>query len=118
MSAWYDTNREQAQANARVYYSLHREESLAQKKIYRALHRDEINIRQRVYNLRNRNNRRILTYGLAPEEFQEMLAIQGGLCAICHDPMVRANEPQIDHDHETGRVRGLLCARCNLALGQ
>lgn len=51
-----------------------------------------------------------------------MLRAQGGTCAICYealkDACPTAAEPAaVDHDHETGRVRGILCHRCNHALG-
>lgn len=52
-------------------------------------------------------------YGLTPEAIAEMVADQGGLCAICAQAPARAC---IDHDHETGRVRGILCHPCNIAL--
>ncbi|MBW1743926.1 MAG: endonuclease VII domain-containing protein [Deltaproteobacteria bacterium] len=47
---------------------------------------------------------------------------QGGVCAICGDPETnqrngRTIRLSIDHDHETGQVRGLLCVRCNTGLG-
>jgi hypothetical protein len=53
-------------------------------------------------------------YGLTPEDVEEMLAAQGGLCAICEE----AEAVHVDHCHDTGRIRGLLCFRCNAALGQ
>jgi len=52
-------------------------------------------------------------YGLSDEDFGAMYRDQGGRCAICEDE-TRLN---VDHDHETGKVRGLLCRRCNVALG-
>ena len=52
-------------------------------------------------------------YGITEEHYDRMLAEQGGLCAICRD---RPAE-HVDHDHKTGRVRGLLCFNCNQALG-
>lgn len=59
------------------------------------------------------------TYGITVEIFGEMLAAQGGGCAICavkECPSHRENL-SVDHDHETGVVRGLLCHHCNLLLG-
>ena len=53
-------------------------------------------------------------YGLTLEDFEAMLASQGGGCAICGKPDV----DHVDHDHQTGRVRGILCFRCNVAIGQ
>lgn len=54
-------------------------------------------------------------YGLSDEIFQELLKIQGGKCAICRDEFTRT--PSVDHDHDTGRIRGLLCSPCNTGLG-
>jgi hypothetical protein len=56
-------------------------------------------------------------YGLTEDSFSELLASQGGVCAICEgsDP-VDANW-NIDHCHDSGLVRGLLCGHCNRALG-
>jgi hypothetical protein len=46
-----------------------------------------------------------------------MLADQDGGCAICGDPSPEQGSLHVDHDHATGRVRGLLCVSCNNALG-
>jgi hypothetical protein len=63
-------------------------------------------------------------YGITPERYDQMSAEQQGLCAICgnSEPGVdkRTGEVMrlsVDHDHETGRVRGLLCQKCNRAIG-
>ena len=61
----------------------------------------------RNYHLRRR-------YGITAEHFDRMFAEQDGRCAICRE----APAEHVDHDHETGRVRGLLCFNCNGALGQ
>lgn len=55
-------------------------------------------------------------YGITIEVFKVMLEEQGGSCAICGDtPDYRLC---VDHRHDTGKVRGLLCRSCNKAIGQ
>ena len=57
-----------------------------------------------------------LRYGIPPAEVLSMLERQRGVCAICGE--VRGKRRlSIDHNHETGQVRGLLCGPCNMALG-
>lgn len=52
-------------------------------------------------------------YGITEDDFERMLARQGGLCAICH----AVPGAFVDHCHRTGRVRGVLCFHCNNGLG-
>lgn len=56
-------------------------------------------------------------YGLSVEGYDAMLASQDGVCAVCSRPPTPGISLHVDHDHETGRIRGLLCFRCNNALG-
>lgn len=58
-------------------------------------------------------------YGLTVEQYHAMKTKQGGGCAICGSttPGGKDNKLHVDHDHKTGKVRGLLCNRCNIALG-
>jgi hypothetical protein len=53
-------------------------------------------------------------YGIGADEFDELVRQQGGVCAICG----RENPEHVDHDHDTGEVRGILCFNCNGGLGQ
>ncbi len=58
---------------------------------------------------------RLARYGITKEQYELMLKIQRGLCDICAKPL--PPEPHIDHDHKTGRVRGLLHWWCNRLVG-
>lgn len=51
-------------------------------------------------------------YGIDAAEYAQLLALQGGKCAICRS-RPRSKRLAVDHDHKTGAVRGLLCSRCN-----
>lgn len=63
---------------------------------------------------RLKRNRIKTRYGITEERYRELVAEQGGTCAICKEP---SGQLHIDHDHVTGRVRGLLCGTCNRGLG-
>lgn len=58
-------------------------------------------------------------YGITIERYRELLEEQGGCCAICRATEVGSNVKRwhLDHCHATGKVRGLLCHRCNMGLG-
>jgi hypothetical protein len=57
------------------------------------------------------------TFGITLEDFEAMLLAQGGGCAICGRAAPEGTSLHVDHDHETGVVRGLLCFTCNGAIG-
>lgn len=60
-------------------------------------------------------------YGITPEQYDAMFYEQGGGCAICgREDSGRKNHKLlcVDHDHKTGKVRGLLCDECNNGLGR
>lgn len=56
-------------------------------------------------------------YGISIETYEQMLRNQEGRCAICPTLDIKGKPLHVDHDHETGQVRGLLCRRCNNMLG-
>lgn len=79
----------------------------------------------REYN--RRNPRRVkgvnikARYGMTIEEYEAKLAEQNDLCACClrpFNPDPRMRDHQIDHNHETGEFRGIVCAKCNYILGR
>lgn len=65
---------------------------------------------QRGYHLKN-------AYGISESQYKQMLDEQGGACLICLRSFLDDVRPVVDHDHEDGRVRGLLCDDCNKGLG-
>jgi len=67
-----------------------------------------------------RNRMRVQRYGISADRYDRLLKDQRGICAICGcGPEKSANGVLgVDHCHETGRIRGLLCSRCNSAIGQ
>jgi hypothetical protein len=101
-------------------------------------HREERNAWARKHNAKNRvkvrvnhrRNRRCRDYNLTEDQYVNMLATQDNCCAICRTPFLSETEitegvrsetktkPHIDHCHTTGRVRGVLCYRCNHTLGR
>lgn len=66
---------------------------------------------------RLRDYTRYKFYGLMPEDFQGKMDEQNNGCAICDADISEVKAALVDHCHETGQVRGLLCVRCNSLLG-
>ena len=64
-------------------------------------------------------------YGITEQQYEDMLREQNGVCAICHrtnnEIIKETGEPRnlhVDHNHATGKIRGLLCGGCNKSIGQ
>jgi hypothetical protein len=128
-SAYRAANREKLSAQNKIWHAKHHDEQLAKRKAWYAKNRDGQLVKMKAYHAANRekilarrkaNPRKILAwrlgheYGLSLEAYETMLTSQGGACAICRTQM---KNPHVDHDHQTGNVRGLLCFRCNPAVG-
>lgn len=71
-----------------------------------------------------RNTNRKNKYGITPEDFESLWESQEGCCVICNiklddgfSPSHKPNKAVIDHCHDTGNVRGILCTKCNKGLG-
>ena len=66
------------------------------------------------------DNRRRKNYGIEPDEYDAIIEKQDNECAGCLVDLdtLTAFDIHIDHDHKTGKVRGILCSNCNLALGK
>ncbi len=89
-----------------------------------AVKRPVVNAGRRVYRktpkvqAASRRNRLKRKYGMTPEDFDRMLLAQGGVCAICRKINVGGRTLVVDHDHQSGQVRGLLCTPCNTLIGR
>lgn len=100
-------NPEKARERARLWHVNNRERHLA----YMARRRKE-------------NSRAVLSsklkaaFGISLEQYEAIASKQNHCCAICGTPQVELRRKMaVDHDHETGKVRGLLCNNCNVGLG-
>ena len=85
------------------------------KQVYRQ--RPEVKLKERQrkgYNIIPRKSKGHKNNRLSKDEYNIMLEKQGHNCAICHNHLIR---PNIDHDHKTNKIRGLLCFHCNVGLG-
>lgn len=89
------------------HYRRNRDRKLAYLKEWRAK-RKALGLGKAVTHRRKR-------YGLTAAHYDAMVAVQGGRCAICQQ--VPRETLRVDHDHETGFVRALLCRKCNSGLG-
>jgi hypothetical protein len=94
---------------------------------FREEHREKMRARyHRLGPVANRDRQLQRNYGITLAEYEERLRMQGGVCAICGTEPMLADRVDarwvdsllvVDHCHETGVVRGLLCSTCNLAIG-
>ena len=94
--------------------------NVADPEAYRARRAAEFGRNRETYRRHNLKKK----FGITLEQYNEMLAAQGGVCAICGEPESqvfkktgRLYDMPVDHDHSTGNVRSLLCNNCNHGLG-
>ena len=83
----------------------------AAKAKYKITHPDKDKLSRRKSMLKKR-------YGITLEQYDAMLEDQNGLCVICGGANKGGWRLAVDHDHKTGRVRGLLCQSCNRFVGE
>jgi hypothetical protein len=102
---WDRTHRDKKNANKRKWYgSL----SPEKKKAYNRRQMENAKKNQRCVHLK-------YEYNLSMDDFASLLQSQDNKCAICQDPFSKT--PHVDHDHTTGKIRGLLCNNCNAGIG-
>jgi hypothetical protein len=105
---WYQSNREREIARVKAWQQANPERVQAAQRKRRE--RPEVKAKERDSHLRR-------TFNINQERYAELLAAQGGGCAVCGKRPKPGKSLHVDHDHATGEVRGLLCFSCNAALG-
>ena len=95
------------------FYQKNRERLLAIQREYNKKHSKEIRAYQRVYY-------RYKCYGIGKDDFEQMVRSQNNKCDICEstfDMNDKKLSPHVDHNHSTGKLRRLLCMKCNCGIG-
>jgi hypothetical protein len=99
-------------------------EAVARVKEWREKNADRFRAYQAEYRARPERKRAMRdlyyqrTFGISADDFDAMLEAQGGGCAICGERPDREASLHVDHCHDTGRIRGILCLNCNQGLGK
>src|SRR5262245_56018111 len=110
---YYERNKERIKEKQRVYYEKNKAAAIARAKVnYKAWAKknpERLAVLKRGY----ANIRR---YGLTQDNYDAMVIAQDGKCGICEQPPKKRGLA-VDHAHETGRIRQLLCVNCNALLG-
>lgn len=104
----------------RIYYLKNSERIKKYVRKWERKNKKQVNKTKRKYQQQNRKAYRSYElkckYGITNQEFSKLLDNQNYRCAVCKRPFVDL-KVEIDHNHKTGLVRGLLCRRCNALMG-
>jgi len=121
--AYYEKNKEKLNANNKTYREKNKEKTRAYSRAYYEKNKEKLNAKNRAYHKKNRHKKRAKdlkrNFGISLHEYNLMLTEQKGKCACCgiHQNELTINFA-VDHDHDTGLIRGLLCGICNTAIGK
>lgn len=97
----------------KLWYKKYPEKHLAKTRRWQLANRQKHLLMKREYALKG-------TYGITSRQYDQMLRVQGNKCAVCGSDNPQSRRTKrffVDHDHKTGKIRGLLCHKCNLGLG-
>lgn len=108
-----EANPELAARQHRSWYRNNRDKILVDAREYRIKNADHI----REWRKRTGRRKWLKHYGLTVEQYEAMVQRQGNCCAICGNGPTIGKTLCVDHDHRTGKVRGLLCNTCNVGMG-
>jgi hypothetical protein len=107
---WITDNREASNKHKQTWRERNREQDLANKAKYRKDNREKLKESYRDHILKKK-------YGITRAEYDAMLLSQNGVCAICKQTCSTGKSLAVDHNHETDKIRALLCRDCNITLG-
>lgn len=107
MRKYHETHRAKMRTLQHEYYRTHKQSRGEYNRRYRTAHKEQIRANLRVNHLKRK-------FGLTTERYRSLLAQQNASCGICGLSFIRT--PDVDHDHLTKNVRGLLCRQCNLGI--
>ena len=121
---YYQKNREKSIEYNKQYYKDNRDEIIKRTKEYAKVHSKE----HYEYTKRWRKNhpkkvkeinkrQKLKRYNLSHKDWLRMWDNQNGRCAICSRPFIEPSDAYVDHNHQSGEIRGLLCMKCNFGLG-
>jgi hypothetical protein len=128
----YNNHKEEEKKKSLEYYFAHKEQTKERHKQYEIANKEKLKLKRKKYCIENKEKikeyhdthkeeRRKSSlkreYKITLEEYNQMLEKQKDSCAICHEKFKSSTHTQVDHDHKTGKVRGLLCRKCNSILG-
>lgn len=102
-----DNNFEKVSASKKAYIERNKELVASRNKKYRNKNKDRIKIVERERKLKN-------NYGITTKDYDNLVKQQNHCCLICEK---YSEKLVVDHNHDTGKVRGLLCYQCNSAFG-
>ena len=116
--AWRERNKELLKIRKKRYNATYKAKhpNTAKQSALRYRSKPEVILHERKRYLKKK-------YGISFDDYENLFRLQGGVCAVCNRPETmsigrKITNLSVDHDHKTGKVRGLLCFACNTALGQ
>lgn len=132
VSEYYPAHKKDRTAYYQKYHAEHREKENEYSKKYFQEHKESVRVTSKkwlaskpgyhkkyyteVYKQNSREKRYFSTYGITIAEYDNLFTLQNGVCAVCGKDNGK-RRLCIDHDHKTGKIRGLLCHACNTTLG-
>jgi hypothetical protein len=117
---WAVANPDRARAAKVRYASKNKDKQRLRAREWARRNKEAVNAKHRAAYDPAESRKRMLQsrYGLSPEQYNQLFLDQGGSCASCGTALVDSASTHVDHCHKTGRVRSILCRRCNTCLGQ